>query len=133
MFSRLASFRSYHHLELQDIASKLSISVGDYQLLEEGRMTVDLGMAEKLSHLYHVPIEIFLDEKVTGQLNIIYSHCCFTNCSNGYVSHLDRDEKTMEMIRAVKDQQILLLTEEVQRLREQNNKLIKDLINKLHV
>jgi len=133
MFSRLSSFRSYHHWELQDIANKLSISVGDYRLIEEGRMIVDLMMAEKLSHLYHVPIEIFLDEQGTGQLNIIYSHCFFTNCSNGYVSHLNQDEKTIEMMCAVKDQQILSLTEEVQRLREQNNKLIEVLINKVHV
>lgn len=126
--SNLLAFRIYKNLELSEVAKELSLSVAEYILLEEGKMTLTNEVAEKLSSIYQVPTEIFEPENIVKQNSFTYSNNIFNN-SNGYVNHLKQtNEKVVNAIISIKNEQIGLLKEEVQRLRAQNDKLITRLI-----
>ena len=130
MFSLLKYFRLYHQLEFQEVANELCISKEYYQLLEEGQIIVDSLIADKLSQFYKAPIGKLLKTNTADHCSINFSHCYFANCINGQISYVNQDEKITEMICNEKDRQILLLKEEIQRLRVQNKTIIEMLIIK---
>lgn len=131
MKSKLLSFRQNRNWELQDLARELSMPTKEYQLLEEGKRILDVEIAIKLADLYQVPVEIFLAELGTRQLNVIYSQCSFTGGSNGYINHLYQEtDKAIEIITQAKNEEILQLKKEIKRLRKENSGLINRFIDK---
>lgn len=118
----LFSFREFHGGKEEDIAAGLSITLEEYKSLESGTEKVDAEVASKLSKLYKAPPQIFLASNCSDHLSIIYSHCHFEH-SNGYVNHLYNDNESnlkVEILQQLKD--------EISRLRNQNDMLLKSLL-----
>ncbi len=124
---RLAFFREYQHWELQDVAKELGIDIEDYEKLENGKAKMDGVMAQKLSDLYHAPMELFIidDTPHYQQADVLYTNCTFSGSgSSGYVNHQYNDQG-IDLLFASKNEEINSLKQQIEELRRQNNKLME--------
>lgn len=124
---RLAFYREYKNWEPSDVAKELGISTETYTDLEKGRIKVNGILAQKLSDLYLAPIEFFIidDTPHYMQAQVIYTHCSFSgNGANGYVNHNNTD-RGIEEILFLRKEDIKNLKQEIAELKQQNNRLIE--------
>jgi hypothetical protein len=113
----LFSFRVLHNLNEDVVARKLCLSFKEYQDLESGNMKTNPKICSSLASLYNAPAEVFISHNMKPSHSVIFSQCHFNN-SNGYVNHCyDGGTTNVDVIK--------LLLEEIFRLREQNERLIK--------
>jgi transcriptional regulator with XRE-family HTH domain len=131
--SNLILLRLYRGWEQQDVATELSLTLEEYQLLETAKERVTKDVALKLSDLYRVPPQLFLEHEQGIHFSFIYSHNTF-NGSNGYVHNLYQEtDKVIEIIRAAKDEEIQLLKNGIEHMRVQNAKLIELLLERINL
>lgn len=130
MNTTLYSFRLYRKWEAEEVANALTMPADEYEALEAGAEIIDAELAQRFADLYRVPPGIFLSDQRLQQVSFIYSHNHFEN-SNAYVNHLHQDSsKLLERLVAEKGEQIELLRDEIRRLREENDRLIEQFLQK---
>lgn len=130
MNTTLYSFRLYRNWEAEEVATALTMPADEYEALEKGAEIIDAELAQRFADLYKVPSGIFLSDQRVQQVSFIYSHNHFEN-SNAYVNHLHQDSsKLLERLVAEKGEQIELLRDEIRRLREENDRLIEEFLQK---
>lgn len=129
MNSSLYFFRSYRKWSSQEVASQIGLLTDEYEAIESGVENIDEEIVQKLSNLYNAPCALFSPNS-SEKLNFKYSHNT-VSASNGYVHNLyQHDIRIIEMLIAAKDEEVLLLKEEIRELRQQNNKLLARLLEK---
>lgn len=123
---KLTLFREYHKLSKEDIAIKLLIPLNDYKNLENGRAKITGQIAQKLSDLFHAPIEFFIidDNPHYYQAEVLFKNCTFAgNDASGYINHQYNNRGIDEII-AAKNSEIKTLKQQVEAMQQQNEKLI---------
>jgi DNA-binding XRE family transcriptional regulator len=123
---KLMLFREYKNWQPGDVASGLGISIETYVRLESGKAKINGIIAQKLSDLYKAPVELFIidDTPHYMQAEVVYTNCSFRGGgSNGYINHQNNDRGIDEILYA-KNEEIKDLKQQIEQLRQQNDKLI---------
>ena len=121
---RLLLFRSYHKWTFHDIAERLNLLDEFYKDIEEGKLTVNNILAQKLSDLYQAPLELFLadETKHYQHAEVLYNNCTFIGGqggSSGYINHQYNDRGIDEILFA-KNEEIKNLRQQIELLQKQN-------------
>ncbi|RXK59183.1 XRE family transcriptional regulator [Lacibacter luteus] len=82
----LYSFRRYHQFTKEEISQKLQLSLSEYNAFESESRRIDRKLAAKLSAVYNAPGYVFLMERSTATLQVVFNHNHFEN-SNGFVQY----------------------------------------------
>ena len=134
---RLISFREYKELDAENVAKELGLSPENYIALEKGRAKLDAILAQKLSNLYQAPIEFFLLDDTPGnyQAEVLYNNCTIVSGNggtSGYINHQNND-RGIEEILYLRKEEVKRLERQVEYLREQNDKLLGWLKDKINI
>jgi len=125
---KLISFREYKNWQPEDVANELGLSLESYTDLEKGRAKLSGTLAQKLSELYHAPMEFFLIDETPHylQAEVLYSNCTITSGdagTSGYVNHQNNDRGIDEIL-YLRKEEVKSLKQQIEYLQQQNNKLV---------
>lgn len=123
---KLSLFREYRNWTPEDVAKELALPIDDYKKLEKGKTKLNGIIAQQLSDLYRVPVELFMIDDTPNyyQADVMYTNCSFSGGgSNGYINHQYNDRGIDEII-ASKNSEIKTLKQQVETVQQQNEKLL---------
>lgn len=130
--SRLISFRKYKKWQQDKVAESLGLSVECYASIEKGNQKISDSVADKLSNLYQVPKEFFVEDDISCymQSEVLYSNCTFLSGSGsgGYINHQYNDRGIDEILFSKKEE-IKKMQDQIEQLQKTNSQLI-ELLNK---